>query len=74
MFFIDFVIDYIKLFSILHEPDVIDTLPEKIKDDQVPSIVYRLDSRIRSKIFNYKTTMNEIDANDKSGYGTGLTS
>ena len=77
MFFIDFVnkgFDYIKLSSILHDPDVIDTLPEKLQDDEVPSIVYRLTSTIRNKIFDYKTTVNEIDVNDESTYGTGLAS
>ena len=58
----------------MHDPDVIDTLPEKLQDDEVPSIVYRLNSTIRNKIFNYKTTVNEIDVNDKSTYGTGLAS
>ena len=76
MFFIDFInkgFDYIKLSSILHDPDVIETLPEKLQDDDVPSIVYRLNNTIRNKIFNYKATVNGIDVNDKSTYGTGLT-
>ena len=45
MFFIDFInkgFDYIKLASILHDTDVIATLPEKLQDDEVPSIVYIL--------------------------------
>ena len=34
--------------------------------------MYRLNNTIRNKIFNYKATVNEIDVNDKSTYGTGL--
>ena len=49
MFFINLInkgFDYIKLASILHDPDVIATLPEKLQDDEVPSIVYRLNNTI----------------------------
>ena len=77
MLFIDFInkgFDYIQLSSILHDSAVVETLPDKFQNDEVPSIVYRLNNTIRNKIFNYKQTVNEIDVSDKSTYGTGLTS
>ena len=45
MFFVDFVnkgLDLIKISSILHDQDVIDSLPDNLKTDEVPSVVYRL--------------------------------
>ena len=47
MFFIDFInkwFDYIQLSSILHDPAVVENLPDKFQNDEVPSIVYRLNN------------------------------
>ena len=52
-FFIDFVnkgLDFIKISSILHDQDVIDSLPDNLKIDEVPSVVYRVTKTILNKI------------------------
>ena len=49
MFFVNFVnkgFDYIQLSSILHEPLVVESLPDNLKNDDVPSIVYRLSNTV----------------------------
>ena len=76
-FFIDFVnkgLDLIKISSILHDQDVIDSLPDNLKTDEVPSVVYRLTKTIRNKIFNYKQTVADINTDDHDTFGTGLDS
>ena len=77
MFFVDFVnkgLDLIKISSILHDQDVIDSLPDNLKTDEVPSVVYRLTKTIRNKIFNYKQTVADINTDDHDTFGTGLDS
>ena len=77
MFFVDFVnkgLDLIKISSILHDQDVIDSLPDNLKTDEVPSVVYRLTKTIRNKIFNYKQTVAYINTDDNDTFGTGLDS
>ena len=74
MFFVNFVnkgFDYIQLSSILHEPLVVESLPDNLKNDDVPSIVYRLSNTVRNKILNYKQTVTDIDVTDFSTCGTG---
>ena len=66
--------DFINLASILRDDDVINTLPNHLQLDDVPSVVYRLEDTIRNKIFNYKKTVSEIDINDTISYGSGLPS
>ena len=66
--------DFINLASILRDNDVINTLPNHLQLDDVPSVVYRLEDTIRNKIFNYKKTVSEIDINDTISYGSGLPS
>ena len=42
MFFVDFVnkgLELIKISSILHDQDVIDSLPDNLKTDEVPSVL-----------------------------------
>ena len=56
--------DFINLASILRDDDDINTLPNHLQLDDVPSVVYRLEDTIRNKIFNYKKTVSEIDIND----------
>ena len=58
--------------KILRSPDVISKLPDKLQAEDPPSIVYNLSSTIRSKIFNYRETVNDIDVNDQLTYGTKL--
>ena len=64
--------EFIKLSRILHDEDVIGLLPQQLRNDDVPSIVYSLSSTIRNKIFNYKATVNDIDFSDSVSYGTGI--
>ena len=65
-------IDHIKLSSILHDDDVINALPENLKADEPPSIIYTLSGTIRNKIFNYKATALDINTNDLETFGTGI--
>ena len=67
-------LDHIQLSSILHEAQVINTLPANLQLDDVPSIIYSLEDTIRNKIFNYKQTVNDIDIHDHTSFGTGITS
>ena len=67
-------LDYIKMSRILHDKEIINLLPESLKDDDVPSVVYSLGKTIRNKIFNYKDAVNNIDIHDHETYGTGLRS
>ena len=41
-------------------------------NDETPSIVYSLGKTIRSKILNYKDTVNNIDTNDQATFGTNI--
>ena len=65
-------LDYIQISSILHEDEIISKLPQILRNEEVPSVVYSLGNTIRNKIFNYKETVNAIDLNDTEGYGTGI--
>lgn len=67
-------LDFIQLKKILRNPNVASKLPEKLKDENPPSIVYSLTSTIRNKIFNYKETVNTIDTDDLLTFGTNLPS
>ena len=58
--------------NILHDADVKSKLPDQLRDDDSPAVVYSLTSTIRNKILNYKDTVKNIDINDKETYGTGL--
>ena len=60
--------------SILHEEEVIDSLPDSLRTDEVPSVVYRLTKTIRNTIFNYKQTVADINTDDSDTFGTGLSS
>ena len=45
-------LELIRLNSILHDEDVIETLPAAFKSEEVPSVVFSLTSTIRNKILN----------------------
>ena len=64
--------DYINLSSILHLDIVKNLFPNKLKIDELPSVVYSLDKTIRNKILNCKETVSSIDRNDDTTYGTGI--
>ena len=72
LFFDNKGLEHIKLSSILHQKDVINLLPNALKQDEVPSIVYSLGPTIRSKVFNYKDTVSHIKTSDLETYGTGI--
>ena len=74
IFFDNKGLEHIKLASILHEDDVVNLLPDSLQQEEVPSVVYRLGTTIRNKLFNYKETVNSINTNDLESYGTGITS
>ena len=62
----------LRMSNILHDADVKSKLPDQLRDDDSPAVVYSLTSTIRNKILNYKDTVKNIDINDKETYGTGL--
>ena len=65
--------DFIKLSSILNHPDIISEFPLTLNNkSSMPTIIYKLDQPIRSKIFNYIDTVNNLDANDSETLGTGI--
>ena len=65
-------LEHIKLSKILHNKDVLSKLPVKLQTEDPPSIVYKLSSTIRNKLFNFKDTVNNIDVTDTDTYGTKL--
>ena len=68
-------LDSIKLGNFFRLEEVRSLLPSHLNtDENLPAIVYSLEGTIRNKIFNYKQTVSEIDTNDLTTYGTGLTS
>ena len=62
----------INLSSVLHLRNVKNLFPDKLKIDELPSIVYSLSKTIRNKILNYKETVSSIDTNDETTYGNGI--
>ena len=72
IFFHNKGLKFIQLKKILRNSDVISELPDQLQSEDPPSIVYSLSSTIRSKIFNYRETVNDIDINDRVTYGTKL--
>ena len=50
-------------------------LPERLREDEIPSTVYSLSNAIRNKtFFNYNITVKNINTNDTRIYGTGVVS
>ena len=62
---IDFVnkgIDAIHLPKIFHSAEVVKLLPEKLREnDSIPVAAFKLQRPIRSKIFNYRQTVMDMD-------------
>ena len=55
-------IDYINLSRILRNKDIVKTLPSCLKEtDTKLMVVFNLSQPIRSKLFNYKTFVNDLD-------------
>ena len=67
-------LELLRLDKILRCADVTEKLPEQFQNDEPPSVVPRLSKTIRSKIFNYKQTVNDIKVSDMDTYGTSLRS
>ena len=56
----------------MNENDIINCLPEGLQEDEIQSTVYSLSNTISNKIFNSKDTISNIDTNDTSAYGIGI--
>ena len=69
MFFRNKGFGYINLSSILHLDNLI---PDKLKNDEPPSFLYRFGKTIRNKIINYKETVSFIDTYDDIRNGSGI--
>ena len=65
-------LDFIKLQSILRDADVQNSFQLERGDVETPTVVYRLNPSIRSKLFNYKETVDSINADDRETFGTGI--
>ena len=62
-------IEFIRLSSILRNPDVINMLPANMQsEDNIPMVTYKLGDTVRNKIFNYKQTVNDIYADDEVSF------
>ena len=72
IFFDNKGLDLIKLSSIINDPDVLGAFTETGNENEIPSVVYKLNQPIRSKLLNYKETVNEINASDSETLGTGI--
>ena len=72
MYFCNKGLSLIRMSCILHDKDVIASLPTNLQSKEVPSVVYKLGKTIRNSIFNYRQTVNNIDVNDKETFGTGI--
>ena len=72
IFFDNKGLELIQLRKILRNLDVISKLPLKLQTEDPPSVVYNLSRTIRTSIFNYKQTVNNINVNDHLTYGTNL--
>ena len=54
-------IEMVNLSSILHNSDVIDTIPSAAKNFTPPTVVYTLDSPIGQKIFNFNKFVTSLN-------------
>ena len=72
VFFDNKGLEYIHLGSILRNQEVVSLLPEILQQKDPPSVVFSLGNTIRSKLFNYKQTVESIDTEDSVTYGTGI--
>ena len=64
--------EFIYINFILNENDIINCLPESLREDEVQSIAYSLSNTIRNEIFNYKNTVKNINTNDTRPFGTDI--
>ena len=72
MFFHNKGFDCINLSSILQLGNVKNLFPDKLKIDELPSVVYSLGKTIRDRILNYKETACSIDTNGDITYSTDI--
>ena len=59
--FVNKGMEKIQFSKILHNPALKETLPNFIKEKDPPTVVYSYTPTIRSKIFNYRQTIEELD-------------
>ena len=72
IFFDNKGLDLIKLSSIVNDPDVLGAFPVTGNENDTPTVIYKLNQPIRSKLLNYKEAVNEINASDDITMGTGI--
>lgn len=60
IFFDNKAIDFINIQRILRDKDVLQALPPDLREDS-PTVIFRLDNPIRSKLFNYKDFVQNLD-------------
>ena len=60
------------IHSIPYKKDIKYCLAESLRENEIPSTVYSLSNTIRNKIFNYYSTVKNINTNDTRTYGTGI--
>ena len=66
--FVNKGIDDIHLSSIFRSTVVINSLPEKLREEEeIPVVTVKLDPPIRNKILNYKQTVKDLDIRQEDG-------
>ena len=65
-------LEFINLNSVFHDNLIRYSLPDPLKDDEVPSIVYSLANTIWNKKINYKETVNNVNTTDTLIYETRI--
>ena len=58
----------------MHENDIIDCLPQSLREDEIPSTVYSLSNTIRKNNFDYKNNVKNMNTNDTRTYRTYIIS
>ena len=54
----------------MHEDDILNCFPERLREDEIPRTVYP----VPSETFNYVNTIKMINTNETRTYGTGIIS
>ena len=69
VFFDNKAVEYIQVSKLLNHPDLVPLLPNSLQDrENRPVVTYKLGPTIRSKIFNYRQTVESIFVDDEVSF------
>ena len=60
--YVNHAVDMINMNSIIHREEVKDSLPLSLLNDKEPMVVFKYDTTIRNKIFNYRDVADNFEA------------